>query len=133
MLKRFLLYGMPLYILGAELALRSILAGLPGRPEDTSLILSGPTIAVAGLSLILPTLTPKPVPLPPGVPANLIAINKNDQLLINSALIAVFVLFFAWLYSIYLTHSMPPHPGAFLIGIVTYMIGIGFTEFKERV
>jgi hypothetical protein len=133
MLKRFLLYGMPIYLLVVEFGLRSLLSNMPGRTEEISLILSGPTIAVAGLSLILPALSPKPVPLPPGAPADAIVINKSDQRVIELAMISVFILFIAWAFSIYLTHASPPSTWAFIIGLVTYIIGIIFTEIKERV
>jgi hypothetical protein len=106
---------------------------MPGRTEEISIILAGPTIAVGGLSLILPTLTPKPVPLPPGAPSSTIAINKSDELLIEVATISVFILFFAWAFSIYLTHPNPPSTWALGIGLVTYIIGIIFTEAKELV
>lgn len=131
MLKRFLLYGMPIYILLVEQGIRSLLSHIPGRAEDTSILLSGPTITVGGLSLILATLTPKPVPLPQGAPANAIAINKSDKALIDTATICVFVFFLLWAYSIYLTHPNPPSMWALVIGILTYAIGIIFTEVKE--
>jgi hypothetical protein len=133
LLKRFLLYGMPLYIVLAELSLRSLLANVPGRAEDVSPYLIGPTIAVAGLSLILPTLSPKLVPLPPGAPTNVIAINNSDQKLTEWGLIAVFVLFFLWAYSIYLNHPNPPSIWSLIIGLFTYTIGVVFTELKERI
>jgi hypothetical protein len=133
MLKRFLLYGMPIYILVAEYGLRSLLAYAPGRTEEISIVLTGPTIAVGGLSLILPTLTPKPVPLPPAAPANTVLINKSDKALIDIATISVFLLFLLWGFSIYLTHPNPPSGWALVIGLVTYIVGVFFTEAKELV
>ncbi|MGY4349799.1 hypothetical protein ACVWXM_006292 [Bradyrhizobium sp. GM7.3] len=133
MLKRFLLYGMPIYLLVAEFGIRSLLSYMPGRTEEISIILTGPTIAVGGLSLILPALTPKPVPLPPGVPPNTIVINRSDQRLIELAIISVFLLFLAWVFSLYLTHPTPPSNWALVIGLITYIIGIVFTEAKEQV
>jgi hypothetical protein len=133
MLKRFLLYGMPFYVLVAEAGIRSLLSYVPGRSEEISIILTGPTIAVGGLSLILPTLTPKIVPLPPGAPPNTIAINKSDQTLIELATISIFILFLSWVFSIYLTHPKAPSIWALVIGMTTYIIGIFFTEAKELV
>jgi len=127
------MYGMPIYILVAESGIRSLLSYVPGRPEEVSVILTGPTIAVGGLSLILPTLTPKPVPLPAGASANTVAINKSDQRLIELATISVFLLFLAWVFSIYLTHPNPPSTWALYIGLTTYIVGIVFTEAKELV
>lgn len=133
MLKRFLLYGMPIYIVLAEYGIRLMLHGLPGRHEELSFILTGPTIAVAGLSLILPALTPKPVPIPPGLPPNTIIINRSDQRLIEASFIAFFLLAFTWAVSLYLTHPEPPNEWALVIGLITYVAGIVITEVKEQV
>jgi hypothetical protein len=127
MFKRFLLYGMPLYLLVAELGMKFLLA------EEASIFLTGPTIAVGGLSLILPTLTPKPVPLPANAPANLVVMNASDQLLMQFATAFVFILFLTWAFSLYLTHFKPPSTWALVIGVATYIIGIVFTELKEVV
>ena len=60
MLKGFFLYGMPLYITVVEVLIKYLLTFVPGRSEPLELALSGPSISVAGISLLLPVLIPKP-------------------------------------------------------------------------
>jgi hypothetical protein len=81
--QKIFLYAMPLYIIGIEVAARHLPAG-----EAVNYALSGPTVAVAGLSLILPTLIPKRVPTPQNLPPNYTAVDKSDQRLIEVATIA---------------------------------------------
>src|SRR5260221_1469668 len=100
LLKRFFLYGMPIYLTAIEVVTKHFVANDP-----ISLVLSGPTIAVAGISLILPVMTPKPVPLPQNLPPNTIVINQTDQTLIEIATIAFFVLILLWVFSIYVAHQ----------------------------
>jgi hypothetical protein len=139
MLKRFFLYGMPTYIIVIELAIRYLLSFTPGRHEEVSLLLSGPSIAVAGLTLILAVLSPKPFALaiPPGmIPINIndvVIININDKKLIDAATIALFVLLGFWALSLFLAHQENPSFWTMVIGGDTYIVGIAFTEWKEIV
>jgi hypothetical protein len=127
-LKRFFLYGMPLYLLLLEIATKHFVVS-----EPINYALSGPTVAVAGISLLLPVLSPKNIPLPPGLPANTVVINKTDQRVIEFAMIAFFTLIILWVYSIYLSHDRQTGYWAIVIGLFTYLIGVVFTEIKEAI
>jgi hypothetical protein len=125
-LKRFFLYGMPLYLIVIEVASRHFLAG-----EAVNYALSGPTVAVAGLSLMLPISIPKRVETPQNLPPNYTAVDKSDQRLIEIAMIAFFVLIAAWVLSIYLAYDNQMSILAIIIGSLIYAIGIIFTELKN--
>ena len=98
MLKRFLLFGLPLYLVLVEQLVRFMLHFAPGKPEEISAGTAGTTIAVAGISLLFPVIVPKRIdaPLTPRLQQevtqnNFALVNKSDQKLINSALIFLFL------------------------------------------
>ena len=119
---------MPLYLIVIEIATKHFVAS-----EAINYALSGPTVAVAGISLILPVLTPKSVPIPPNLPPNMVLVNRTDQRLIEVAMIAFFMLIFLCVFSIYLAHEASSGYWAIIIGVLTYIVGVVFTEIKEAI
>ena len=55
---------MPVYLIVLELAVRTALSKFPGVLEDVSLFRTVPGLAVAGISLLLPVMIPKPISVP---------------------------------------------------------------------
>jgi len=145
MLKRFLLYGFPLYLLCIEYFVKFLLAASDGS-DSLAISSTAPTIAAAGLSLLIPVVIPKPVPeLSKAVQQQypdkrITIIGQADQHLINSAWIFIFILAALWGYSLYMTdkHIESPVPGiqlpaTWVIGLASYIVGVVHTEIKEVV
>ncbi|HEV7910424.1 MAG TPA: hypothetical protein VGP28_04915 [Methylocella sp.] len=145
MLKRFLLYGFPLYLLCIEYFVKFLLAGADGS-DSLAISSTAPTIAAAGLSLLMPIVIPKPVPemseaVRKQYPDKKITIiGQADQHLINSAWIFIFVIAALWGYSLYLNekHIESVLPGihlraTWIIGLASYIVGVVHTEIKEVV
>ena len=128
LLKRFFLYGMPIYLLIIEITAKHLL-----NNEPVNYALSGPTIAVAGISLILPVLTTKPVPIPANSSSTMILINRTDQKLIELATIMFFLLVIPWVGSTYLAHEATTGVWAIVIGCLIYAVGVFLTGWKEKV
>lgn len=131
MLKRIVLYGFPLYIAFAEVLVSHFLLNPPRAAGDI-----GPSIAVAGISLLFPVLVPtqRQVVLEDGSPLTVIV----DYNLVQTAWIFLFVLARIWIYCLYLANQAAPPvwlatPAPIAIGGTTYVIGIVFGELKERV
>lgn len=106
---------------------------------------AGPEVGVAGVSLLLPVMVPKP--LPPAVVQTIRATlqargislagvrltNRRDDVLIQAAIVAFLLLFLAWTFSLYEAHAKVHYVPVWLIAGVSYCCGILFTEVKERV
>jgi hypothetical protein len=145
MLKRFLLFGLPLYLVLVEQFVRFLLHFAPGKAEEISAGTAGTTIAVAGISLLFPVIVPKRIDAPLTqrlqkeiTERNFALVNRSDQKLVTSALVFLFVTTICWGYALWLSHSAPDIdwysvPSPFLIGLVTYAIGVIHTEIKEIV
>lgn len=145
MLKRFFLYGLPLYLVLVEQCVRFLLHFAPGKPEEMSTAAAGTSIAVAGISLLFPVIVPKPInqPLTPRLQRlvntkNLAFVNKSDQKLIGSALFFLFFTTGLWGYSLWLSHifsdtSWYSLNSPFIIGLINYAIGVVHTELKDIV
>ncbi len=130
MLKRIQLYGFPLYIVFAEGLVSHYLLVPPRDANNT-----GSSIAVAGLSLLFPVLIPKqqPVVLADGSPAILIL----DMGLVQCAWLFLAGLAGLWIYCLYLANQpVPPvwlfAPAPMIIGVGTFVVGVVFTEIKDR-
>src|SRR5258708_9491061 len=108
MLKGFFLYGMPLYIILVKVLIKYLLTFVPGRSEPLDLALSGPSISVAGITLLLPVLIPKPTSVIVQNQTTLgavVIINQRDQKVIETATILLFVLFIVWGVTLYMAHQ----------------------------
>ncbi len=136
MLKGFFLYGMPLYIILVKVLIKYLLTFVPGRSEPLDLALSGPSISVAGITLLLPVLIPKPTSVIVQNQTTLgavVIINQRDQKVIETATILLFVLFIVWGVTLYMAHQNSPSIMVLVIGFIVYAIGAGMTKWKEAV
>jgi hypothetical protein len=136
MLKGFFLYGMPLYITIVEVLLKYLLTFVPGRTEPVELALSGPSIAVAGISLLLPVLIPKPTSVvvqQATTQETVVIINKRDQTVIEAATVLLFILFVVWGVMLFMAHQTNPSILVLIIGLFVYAIGAGMTIWKEAI
>jgi len=107
---------------------------------DTSSFI-GPTIAAAGLSLMIPLVRPKSVELNEG--AMEIAKNHNlsikfiaDERLINIIWVMVLIGILVWYWSCAISFLKPKEtiwifPKHFIIGMVNYVIGVVLAIYKE--
>jgi hypothetical protein len=147
-LKRLIFYGFPLYLTGAEYAMRFLMQSAPGRPEDISILAASNGIAAAGLSLIAPVLLPKPIKTTLSEDALALLmeegaqiVNRRDQTLIVFGWLGLLVLPFPWGVALWLTHSESTAydlhispvtlPGPFVIALLIYLVGMIYTELKE--
>ena len=129
MLKRIVLYGFPLYIAFAEILVSHFLLNPPREAGNI-----GPSIAVAGISLLFPVLVPRQreVDLATGGTATVVV----DYGLVQTAWIFLFVLAGIWIYCLYLANQPRPPiwegtSAPIAIGVVTYILGVVFAELKE--
>lgn len=130
MLKRIVLYGFPLYIVFAEVLVNHFLLNPP--KEATNI---GSSMAVAGISLLFPVLVPRQrrITLADGEVVTVIL----DYTLVQTAWIFLFLLAGIWIYCLYVSNLQSPPvwwtvPAPLAIGAATYIIGVVFTELKER-
>lgn len=136
MLKRFLLYGFPLYLILIEQGIRFLLhENLPSN---------APGIAAAGLALLCTLMVRKP---PVGISTKeseelknvgLIISSDRDQKLIEVTTILVFVFAAAWGYCLYLTSQSEVRllygfPEQWEISFLIYFVSVFLTEIKEAI
>jgi hypothetical protein len=145
MLKRFFLYGLPLYLIVVEQFVRSLLHFVPGRPDEMSMAAAGTSVAVAGIALLFPVMIPKPVEarlsarLAKAAGDEQISFTKkSDQRLVSSSIVFLFLLTALWGYGLWLAHMPVDAPWYSLAsplpyGFLNYTIGIIHTELKEIV
>jgi hypothetical protein len=129
LLKRVVLIGLPIYIVGAEVFVNYVLLGSSDEFKHL-----GPSVAVAGISLLVPVLVPKrgEVSLQNGQVATIVL----DADLVQAAWLVLIVLAGFWIYCLYLAHQTDPPtlwsvPAPTAIGAGTYLVGWVFTELKE--
>jgi hypothetical protein len=138
-LKRFVLYVLPLYLIGLELALRFLLDFVPGKHEDYSF--SSPSLAAASLILLSPCLIPKPVVLTEARKRQFDAngwsvYNKIDRAITDMALVMFLLFSSAWGYCLFLSHQQEATiflggPLDLEIAVTTYVGALLLTEAKE--
>jgi energy-converting hydrogenase Eha subunit G len=124
-----LIYGFPLTLLGFEWGLRTML-------EVNSSGFTGPTLAAAGLSFLMPLIKPKMRKIPghDGV----VAISTAEAAFIPLLWLFVFVFLFSWSWSCYVSIKMPDHKilefdSHLVIGGALYIISLVLTAVKEKV
>jgi hypothetical protein len=137
MFRKALLYGLPVYLYGLELLLKS----MASVQADS---VAGPTLAGAGIGFLLPLTQLKTVKIDDQLQQQLIAAKASaysprDKSFSEFIWFAFFVCLLGWMYSIFLTlkpaaNPLPPTVnGPLSIGCIIFVISIALSEFKERV
>jgi hypothetical protein len=148
--KRFVFYGFPIYLVLADFAMRFLINFAPGRHEDISIVAASNSVTAAGLALIAPVLIPKPIKnevwaatQAQARAAGFELIGRGDRTLISCAYVGLLFLPFFWGAALWYAHDGTrlhdislwgfslPTPVAIAIGI--YLIGMLYTELKEKV
>lgn len=124
-----LIYGFPLTLLGFEWGLRTMLA-------VDSAGFTGPTLAAAGLSFLMPLTKPKKKNLPGH--EDVVAMSKADAALTPILWICVFVFLFSWSWSCYVSLKFPEDTtfgfaSHLVIGGAVYIMSLLLTGIKEKV
>lgn len=124
-----LIYGFPLTLLGFEWGLRTMLAVDSGG-------FTGPTLAAAGLSFLMPLTKPKKKNLPGH--DDVIAVSKADAALTPILWISVFAFLFSWSWSCYVSLKLPNDTtfgfaSHLVIGGAVYIVSLLLTAIKEKV
>ncbi len=123
-----LIYGFPLTLLAFEWGLRTMLN------VDTAGF-TGPTLAAAGLSFLMPLVKPKLIPI--ANQPKTFAISKGDANFIPVLWLFVFVFLFSWCFSCYVSLKFPTDKtfgfaSHLVIGGILYAISLIFTAIKEK-
>ena len=124
-----LIYGFPFTLLGFEWGLRTILK------VDASGF-TGPTLAAAGLSFLMPLVKPKKTSMSSF--GNYIYISRAESNFMPVLWIAFIAFLFCWTWSCYMSIVFPHDKtwgidNHLLIGGVMYSISLIFTFIKEKV
>lgn len=126
-----LTYGFPLILVVFEWGLKFILA-----VENTAF--TGPALATAGLSYLIPLSKPKVLPIPIQGQAGAFATTERDSQLIGFNWLLILAALFSWSASCYFSIKAPTlkifdtfylH---FLIGLCTYVVSLLMTLLKEK-
>ena len=135
MFRKTLLYGLPVYLYGLELLLKTI-------ANVTANSLAGPTLAGAGMGFLLPLTALKPVAINDQLAQALseldyLAYSPRDKTFTELVWVTFLVFLGGWMYSIHLTMQQAGPPQSFnwplLIGCVTFALSIVLCEVKERI
>ena len=124
-----LIYGFPLTLLGFEWGLRTMLA-------VDSAVFTGPTLAAAGLSFLMPLTKPKRKNLPGH--DDVVAMSKADAALTPILWIFVFAFLFSWSWACYVSLKFPTDKtfgfdSHLVIGGSVYILSLLLTGIKEKV
>ncbi len=135
MLKKLLVYTLPLYLYGLEFLLKQI-----ASVQSDSL--AGPTLAGAALRFLLPLTELKKPAIDPFILEQLKAAGasayiKRDKRFSDFVWVCFFAALGAWILCIYLTLKPLREPGkvfneSFAIGCILFLISIVLAEIKER-
>jgi hypothetical protein len=123
-----LIYGFPLTLLAFEWGLRTVLN------VDTAGF-TGPTLAAAGLSFLMPLVKPKLIDIPGQ--SKTYAISKRDVNFIPVLWIFVFIFLFSWCLSCYVSLKFPSDKTCgfsshLVIGGALYALSLILTAIKEK-
>ncbi|MDP4530505.1 hypothetical protein Q9252_00040 [Marinobacter salarius] len=124
-----LIYGFPLTLLAFEWGLRTMIG------VDSSGF-TGPTLAAAGLSFLMPLVKPKQKKIPGH--ENYVVTTKADATLIPLLWLFVLAFLFCWSWSCYVSVKLPDHNTLGLashlaIGSGLYIVSLILTAVKEKV
>lgn len=125
-----LIYGFPLVLLLFEWGLRSLMA------VDSSGF-TGPTLAAAGLSFLVPLTKPKILNVQVTGAQNVVVTSRADNQFVAATWILVFAFLFVWSSSCYASIKYPDHKiwgfsTHLLIGAGAYLISLVMTFVKEK-
>ena len=126
-----LIYGFPLTLLLFEWGLRVMLT------VDSSGF-TGPALAAAGLSFLMPLTKPKITELAGNTPKKMVMMSKADSVLIPIVWMFVFIFLFSWSFACYVSIKFPnDHTFGFnshlVIGSLVYLASLILTGIKENV
>lgn len=126
-----LIYGFPLTLLIFEWGLRVILS-----VDSTGF--TGPTLAAAGLSFLMPLTKPKISDSSTKDGRNMVIISKADSQLIPAIWFFVLCFLFSWAFACYFSINYPSDKtlgldSHLLIGSIVYLISLILTGIKEKV
>jgi hypothetical protein len=126
-----LTYGFPLILLAFEWGLRTVLV-VDARA------FTGPTLAAAGLSFLVPLARPKILSVQVAGARSAIVISKGDHHLIPVVWLLVLIFLFAWSGSCYASVRYPQHTvwgvdTHLFIGLGAYLLSLVMTFIKEKV
>ncbi len=136
MFRKILLYGLPVYLYGIELLIKSI-------ARVTSDSLAGPTLAGAGIGFLLPLTELKQLNIDASLAQALETLkarahSPRDKTFTELVWLAFFASLGGWMYSINLTlqsvqHQPAPVNWALIIGCLTFAVSVLLSEIKERI
>jgi hypothetical protein len=133
MIRKVLLYGLPLYLYLLEAFLKTI-------ASVTSESLLGPTLAGAGIGFLLPLTEFKQVEIDANLASELqkskaFVYSTSDKILVDFVWLAFLISLGAWMYSVFLTFhpkQVPLNTSPLVIGCVVFVISLILAEIKER-
>ena len=126
-----LTYGFPLILILFEWGLKFILT-----VENTAF--TGPALATAGLSYLIPLTKPKVLPIPVQGQSGAFATTERDSQLIGLNWLLILGALFSWCASCYFSIKEPTLKiwGVFylhfIIGFITYVVSLLMTLLKEK-
>jgi hypothetical protein len=126
-----LIYGFPVLLLIFEWGLRSVIA------VDTWGF-TGPSLAVAGLSFLVPLTKPKEIDVSAPEHAGAVGVSRKDLDFIAVTWLLVLSFLFFWAWSCYASLKHPDQQFLhvslhFAIGLATYAVSLVMTYVKELV
>jgi len=126
-----LIYGFPLVLLLFEWGLRSLLT-------VDSWGFTGPTLAAAGLSFLVPLTKPKILNVAVPNAPNAVAISKDDNEFIALVWLLILAFLFVWSGACYASIKYPDHrvlgvSTHLFVGGVAYLISLVMIFIKEKI
>jgi len=124
-----LIYGFPLTLMLFEWGLRTIL-------NVDSAGFTGPTLAAAALSFLMPLIKPKVILIPEY--KNLVAMSNAESKFIPVVWVFVLAFLFCWSWSCYMSIKFPTDKifgfnSHLVIGGVLYTVSLIMTGIKEKI
>jgi len=133
MFRKFLLYGLPLYLYGLETFLKTIAA----VGAESFL---GPTLAGAGIGFLMPLTDLKLIPVADSIAKELsrlsaTAISSRDRRFVDFVWVVFFLSLGAWMYSVFLSFHPSQNPiiSPVTIGCVIFIVSLVLSEIKEKI
>ena len=134
MFRKVLLYGLPVYLYGLEIFLRTLAnVGMES--------LAGPTLAGAGMAFLLPLTELKQLKIDEAAArvlaeANAKAYSARDKVFSDFVWLAFFLSLAGWMYALFRIMRPLPAPQSinwsFASGCAVFVVSIVLSEIKER-